>query len=419
MSRLSRRARVGSLALVVSALAAAVTAMTPAFGSAAGLQVSTHPGRSAAHSLRADTVNGNVFVFYRGNSVAAVTFYVDLTTRANGTDTWARRWVEHISPYDLEGTAADGTAGRFDTTRLSNGQHEVAVVVEHRDSSTTTERASFTVDNAGGSAPEPGPPPSDRRVISANFDSDALGPVTAASFAADVGSTNPDAAAYNGMSYVRDTRRSGVVVRTRLDAHKINTSPGGDNGNVLLVALPSSRDAACMSYDVRFSPDFDFSLGGKLPGLLGVAPNVPPATPTGGGPTGSGWSARLMWLGPRAYSFAGEGGNDNMAVTYLYHAGQTGVYGDNVEWHRHFVDGEWHHVRQCHAMNTPGRANGSLRAWVDGDLVVDRTDVRYRSRSDVHITHFDWSIFRGGNTLAWAGSRDGYVDLDNVRVASS
>ena len=254
-------------------------------------------------------------------------------------------------------------------------------------------------------------------LIDADFDSQTAGQVTPISFNKELGRTNHDEAAYDSMSYVDDTR-GGKAVRTMLAAGKFGGSGGSGDGNVLVVELDRSTDSACMSYDVRFSSGFDFAAGGKLPGLLGVAPGTAPSVPTDGGSVAHGWSGRLMWLGPTAYPFAAEGGNDNMVVTYLYHSGQAGRYGDDIEWHRPFVDGTWHHVRQCHTMNTVGKANGVLKAWLDGDVVVDRTDVLYRTDPNVHITHFDWSIFRGGSDSAWAGRTDGYVDLDNVRVVS-
>jgi hypothetical protein len=254
-------------------------------------------------------------------------------------------------------------------------------------------------------------------LIDADFDSQAAGQVTPASFNKELGRTNDDEAAYDSMSYVDDTR-GGKAVRTTLVAGKILGSGGSGEGNVLVIKLNKAADTACMSYDVRFSSNFDFSAGGKLPGLLGVAPGTAPSTPTEGGPVAHGWSGRLMWLGPSAFTFAGEGGNDNMAVTYLYHPGQADKYGDNIQWHKPFVDGVWHHVQQCHTMNTIGKSDGVLKAWLDGAVVVDRTDVVYRTDPNVHITHFDWSIFRGGSSSMWAGRTDGYVELDSVQVSS-
>ena len=63
-----------------------------------------------------------------------------------------------------------------------------------------------------------------------------------------------------------------------------------------MVPLARQVDNACLSYDLRFDANFDWSLGGKLPGLSGVAPGVSPTLPAGGGnPGDKGWSGRLMW----------------------------------------------------------------------------------------------------------------------------
>jgi hypothetical protein len=176
-------------------------------------------------------------------------------------------------------------------------------------------------------------------------------------------------------------------------------------------------DNACLSYDIRFSPTFDWDMGGKLPGLQGVRPGISAATPTGGGnPGDKGWSGRLMWLGPQAYSWAGP---TNEVVSYMYGPRQVDYYGDNYRWHRAFVAGTWHKVKICYRMNTVGSANGMLTAWMDGTKVLDVTNYVYRLRSDVHISHLNWSIFRGGAKTEWASSRDGYVDIDNVLVTTT
>ena len=255
-------------------------------------------------------------------------------------------------------------------------------------------------------------------VIDANFDDAAAGPVTPGSFIAAVGTTNREDTAYDGMSFVRGDDGSGRFVRTHLAAGRIlgrNDAP--DDGNVLVVPLEDqSQDAACVSYDVRFPRGFEVSAGGKLPGLLGVAPGVSPGTPTGGGSTAHGWSGRVMWLGPKLSRLVRESGQPDLAVTYLYHPGQDGTFGDDISWGRGFVDGAWHQVRQCYTLNTVGKADGRLQAWLDGDPVLDRTDVVYRTDPAVHITHLDWSVFRGGDTDDWAASTDGDVDLDNLKV---
>ena len=255
-------------------------------------------------------------------------------------------------------------------------------------------------------------------VVSATFNSTKAGKVDPTSFRSQVGSTNSDTGAYLGMTYRKDYRGSGNVVRTTLAKDKYILSKGEGRGNVLMVKLPKSYDSACMSYDVRFAAGFDFSAGGKLPGFVGVAPGVSATTPTGGGSSAHGFSGRLMWLGSKMWKFVRDADRSNMAVTYLYHPGQVRQWGDNVSWGASFKPGVWHTVKQCNVMNTIGKADGVLQTWFDGKLVMQQTDVVYRTDPNVHITHFDWSIFRGGDNADWASSTVGYVDMDNLKITA-
>jgi hypothetical protein len=255
-------------------------------------------------------------------------------------------------------------------------------------------------------------------IVSASFDATRVGPVDPTSFRAAVGPTSTSSGAYAGMTYRHDYRGSGNVVRTELSAGKYIGSTGAGRGNVLVSRLPGSYDSACMAYDIRFATSFDFSAGGKLPGFVGVAPGVPPSTPEGGGSTDHGWSGRLMWLGAKMWQLVRTADRSNVVVTYLYHPGQDREWGDNVSWDSSFTPGVWHRVRQCHVMNTVGKADGVLRTWFDGTLVMQRYDVVYRTDPAVHITHFDWSVFRGGSTADWASPTAGYVDIDNLKITA-
>ena len=263
--------------------------------------------------------------------------------------------------------------------------------------------------------------PRARTLVDARFDDVEAGPVTPASFRARLGKATPREADYDAMTYVREPDGPdghGGFVRTHLAAGTIlagSDSPG--NGNVLVVPLKEQdHDTACVSYAVRFSPGFEWSAGGKLPGLLGVAPGTSPGVPTGGGSTEHGWSGRVMWLGPSLSRAVRESGQADLGTTYLYHPGQAGTYGDDLYWGRGFVDGVWHEVRQCYRLNTVGQADGVLQAWLDGISVLLRTDLVYRTDPAVHVTHLDWSVFRGGDTAEWAAGTAGDVDLDDMDV---
>jgi len=254
------------------------------------------------------------------------------------------------------------------------------------------------------------------RLIHTSFDRLALGPMTPSRFQSSVGGDNPMASVYDDTSVAADTRGHGRVIRTTLQANTMHTYPSGNNGIVVFVPLRRTVAQACVSYDIRFDASFPWSLGGKLPGLLGVAPGVAPSVPSGGNNVNDlGWSGRLMWLGPGAYYMPGR---SNLAVSYMYHPQQKNRYGDNVSWRRSFVRGSWHTVKQCYRMNTPGVHDGRLTAWFDGKLKVDRRQYLFRTRSDVKITHLSWSIFRGGDSAKWAANRTGHIDIDNLLVTT-
>jgi hypothetical protein len=202
--------------------------------------------------------------------------------------------------------------------------------------------------------------------------------------------------------------------RIELDAGKVGTS----YGMVDVIPLPRQVDNACVRYRVRFDSTFDWSLGGKLPGLSGVAPGVSPSLPAGGTDVGDkGWSGRMMWRTkdslPSTYARMAD---PSMPVSYMYGPAQVDKYGDVLPWGQSFSAGRWHTVRQCYVMNTVGRNNGVLRAWLDGTRVLNRTNYVYRTRRDVHISHLMWSVFRGGSTSSWAGDRTNNIQFDNVRV---
>jgi hypothetical protein len=171
-----------------------------------------------------------------------------------------------------------------------------------------------------------------------------------------------------------------------------------------LCALGASYEALTLSYELRFGDGFDFVLGGKLPGLAGGSAN------TGGDrPNGSdGFSARMMWR---------PGGK---VVQYLYHPDQLGVWGDDLPWDRggarSFRPGTWHAVRHEIVLNTPGRHDGVLRGFFDGELALERRDLRFRDVATLALDHFYFSTFFGGNTPEWGPTRDEHVDFAKVRV---
>jgi len=166
-----------------------------------------------------------------------------------------------------------------------------------------------------------------------------------------------------------------------------------------------------VSYDVKFSENFDFVRGGKLPGLCGYNVTQDPrdGCNTGGGfPTGyDGWSARGMWR------------EDGKLENYVYHADQFYEYGDDEYWTANAERGTWHSFQHRIVLNTVGEANGIVEAWFDGVKVLSSNTMLYRKTADIGINLFYFSTFYGGADPSWAPTSDQYIYFDNFRIATT
>jgi len=125
----------------------------------------------------------------------------------------------------------------------------------------------------------------------------------------------------------------------------------------------------------------------------------------------SGWSMRhLAVVGP---SDANPYGNRVVAVTYAYHAAMKGSYGDNWRWGSpstgwvNYEPERWYCIEQYVKMNTlsgpydalgngVGNADGIIRGWVDGVLVLERKDVVFRKHPAIRIDEIWLDHYHGG-----------------------
>ncbi|MDG2424474.1 MAG: hypothetical protein P8M22_10890 [Phycisphaerales bacterium] len=169
-----------------------------------------------------------------------------------------------------------------------------------------------------------------------------------------------------------------------------------------------SHDCVHLSYRLQFMSPFDFVKGGKLPGLIGGEGN------TGGGiPDGTdGWSARMMWR------------TDGDIVQYVYHPDQPETYGEDMPWESdgqqlQFIPGQWYEVIHEIQMNTPGLNDGSITCWLDGELVLERADMRFRDVDDFAIDGMYFSTFFGGGSSSWSTTKDESILFDDFVIESS
>ncbi|MBM3868213.1 MAG: hypothetical protein FJ384_04700 [Verrucomicrobia bacterium] len=203
--------------------------------------------------------------------------------------------------------------------------------------------------------------------------------------------------------------RVSVVARPDGKRWRIDYAPGRigpSEGGAAWNQSFESRDEVVLSYVVRFSPDFDWKKGGKLPGLGGG-----PGKTTGGRKADglNGFSVRPMW---RA---------DGRMEAYAYHAGQTKDYGDSFSLPKTFLlpRDQDVNIRLRVRLNHPERADGLLELKVTfGDTsaeVAARTMV-WRKTPTIQADKVLFETFHGGNDLSWAPDRPCHAEFGGLRL---
>ena len=65
-------------------------------------------------------------------------------------------------------------------------------------------------------------------------------------------------------------------------------------------------------------------------------------------------------------------------------------------------------------LNSPGKNDGVMRGWIDGQLAFERTDVRMRDVDSLKIEMLWVNIYLGGS---WNAQSDHHLYIDNVVVS--
>jgi hypothetical protein len=198
-------------------------------------------------------------------------------------------------------------------------------------------------------------------------------------------------------------------------ALRVRVPMGGNLGSNLRFQFAkrtgSEPDEIHMRYYLRFAADWDAELqGGKLPGISGTYNRAG----WGGRPVNGrdGWSARG--------SFSRKRDGETLIGFYCYHVDMKGKYGSiwNWDWDRdrlgYLRNNRWYSIEQHVKLNTPGKNDGIMRGWVDGQLAFEKTDVRMRDVSDLKIEMVWMNVYQGGMKPA---ASDDHMYIDNVVIA--
>ena len=174
-------------------------------------------------------------------------------------------------------------------------------------------------------------------------------------------------------------------------------------------------DELTVEYKVRVPKDFEPKRGGKLPGFGGGS------NPKGGASTESadGFSARVMWreLGVlEQYVYHMERSSDkNWGENFLWSktdnksqiikSDMWDSLKQKVEGRVYITPNVWHTIKTYIKMNAPGKRDGKIITWFDGEEVLN-LDLEFREDGSFGIDSLNFACYFGGNDATWAPDKD-------------
>ncbi|HTR59127.1 MAG TPA: hypothetical protein VMM27_13200 [Casimicrobiaceae bacterium] len=228
-------------------------------------------------------------------------------------------------------------------------------------------------------------------------------------------------------SYIRNTGTFDIVASDPArkfealsgNALRVNLAKGDNFGLDFHYAFAdkvgSEPEEVYFRYYLRFGDDWRPDLdGGKLPGISGTYNRAGWGLRQSDGTNG--WSMRgsfARWT-ERANPLYGL----TAIGTYAYHADMKDYNGEPWNWdgggRSLLARNRWYCIEQYAKVNTPGRSDGVLRAWIDGVLVYERTNIRMRTIPTLKIEMVWMNVYHGGTEPS---PRDQHLYIDNVVIA--
>jgi hypothetical protein len=197
--------------------------------------------------------------------------------------------------------------------------------------------------------------------------------------------------------------------------------PKGHNTGMSLsyffkVQLGFEPEQAYFKYDLRLGEGWETVQGGKLPGLAGTY-----GTAGWGGRRSdgtNGWSARGIYKNvvPSRNPLKGQ----IPIGSYLYHADMPSYYGNSIIWNQNSESlgllqrSRWYSIEQRVKMNTLGKKDGILEAWIDGRKVYSNHAVNFRTVDSLKIERVWLNIYHGGTATV---KKDIYAFIDNIIIS--
>ena len=134
--------------------------------------------------------------------------------------------------------------------------------------------------------------------------------------------------------------------------------------------------AVCFSYNVWLPSDFDYSVGGILPGVASIQ------TISEDDEDDEDDEDELVRTF-RAHPTWSKDGTINFLVFNPTSRQRTDKI--HLTSKQQLTLGRWHKLEQEVVLNDPGKKNGTIRLWIDGEIAIDRQDLALRTGSQAEI----------------------------------
>jgi len=234
-----------------------------------------------------------------------------------------------------------------------------------------------------------------------NFDGQQNGEYTSDMFNSDF---NNEWGSVTGEANIIDRNGSSQLAVTHPKGYYKKGISGGKDLNEF--------DELYFSYEITFGKDYDFSMGGKMPGLAGLNPSVS-EKPDGCNTIGEdeGFSLRSMFR------------EDGRVIGYFYHQDKTKSCGDEIDYQHEgknfsFQREKTYLIEQYVKMNDANQANGIVTIYVNGFKVLESTNMTF-SENGIHGINYQFTqLWHGGNSDGWAVDRDSTAYLDNFTLST-
>lgn len=223
----------------------------------------------------------------------------------------------------------------------------------------------------------------------------------------------------NSTTQIVDSEEANGFERLDANALKVTVPKGsvlGLNAQYRFDRHPNGEpEEMYFRYYLRFGENWNPVLeGGKLPGFAGTYDRGGWGGRKANG--SNGWSARGGFF--RQQGASDQDRRYRNIGSYVYHADMPEIYGSSWGWNRGptgvLEKNRWYSVEQYVQLNTPGQNNGVLRAWIDGGLAFEKTDLRFRDVSELKIEALWMNVYHGGTRPPM---EDLTLYIDNLVIA--